>query len=358
MTKKVIQTLYSGLGGHASVVFSLLDSEFGKEFDNHLVFYGIEEIPLSYKNKLSKNTVSYNSIIKKPKQYIYPLYKFYNLLKRELPHTIIIHNSELVIPAYIYKKRKNKINIIFVEHEPNHIKNRINWFLSKFSLKKADVVVCLNETYKNELLKKYEPSAVIKVIPNGINIENFKRVKKISECKALGIAARITKTKDHKILIEAFSLLIKIYPFLQLKIAGSGDEENGLKEAISQLNLENNIQMLGMLNEDEMIKFLNDIDLYVHATSAETLSTSILQAMACELTVVTSDIKNNQVLIDTGINGYLYKNQSSEDLFQKMKYAIENFEEAKKLGIAARKKVIQNYSNQKMGESYLKLIKS
>jgi len=56
---KVVQSLYSGLGGHASVVFSLLDTDFIDESDNVLVFFGIEEILESHKKKSIDLNIKY-----------------------------------------------------------------------------------------------------------------------------------------------------------------------------------------------------------------------------------------------------------------------------------------------------------
>jgi glycosyltransferase involved in cell wall biosynthesis len=358
--KKVLQTLFSGLGGHSSVAFSLLESSFGERFDNYLLFYGIEEMSDATKSRAEKSGARSAVIIKKPKRYLLPLLKFYKLLKAENPDAVIIHDSELIFPAALYKNSRPGKKVIFVEHQPNQKKSRLQWLMSDFALKRADAVVCLNESYKNELLEKFSgrrSAEKIRVIPNGINTEKFNGAQRNGRCRFIGMASRLNDTKDHQTLIKAFSLLVRDFPNLKLKLAGSGEMENKIRELVRQHGIEDKVELLGLLDEDQMVAFLNGLDLYVHATLAETLSTSILQAMACALPVITSDINNNRLLIDDGRTGYLYKNSDAGDLYRKMKYAaIENYTEAVALGAAARKKVVENFSHQTMGEKYLELI--
>lgn len=54
-----------------------------------------------------------------------------------------------------------------------------------------------------------------------------------------------------------------------------------------------------MLDEVELVRFLNELDIYVHASYGETMSTAILQAMACKLPIIASDVLGiNNMLTD------------------------------------------------------------
>ena len=113
---------------------------------------------------------------------------------------------------------------------------------------------------------------------------------------------------------------------------------------------------MGLLNEQQMIRFYQSLDLYVHATVAETLSTSILQAMSCALPIVTSNIKNNLNLIKHDTNGILYEKGNSNDLYEKLKYCITNYPTVCKLGLEARNKCQQQFSNQVMSTQYQQIL--
>jgi len=352
---KVVQSLYSGLGGHASVVFSLLDTDFIDESDNVLVFFGIEEILESHKKKSIDLNIKYFSLLKKSKQYLKPFNNFKKILIEENPDVIIIHGSELIFPAIKFSKRKTT-KVIYVEHEPNHTKTILEKLQTYYALKYANTVICLNNIYKTQLESKLNSNTIINVIPNGIDVNKFCPIKKRSEIKTIGMAARLTNTKDHKNLIYAFSTLLKSNPDIQLKIAGTGNLEDKMKNYVSELNITNSVQFLGLLNEMEMIDFYQNIDLYVHATYSETLSTSILQAMSCGLIVITSDIENNKSLIEDSKDGLLYKDGNPDSLFSIINKVVNSYNKYSYLEKNARRKIEKYYSNKIMANGYKKLL--
>jgi len=350
---KIVQTLYSGLGGHANVVFSLLETKFNHEYINTLVFFGVDKVIPGHIDNSKQLSIKTYSLIKKPKQYIKAFKSFKKILNKEQPKFIMIHNSELLIPALRFKK-KHDSKVIYIEHEPTHTKTIFENYLTKKALKKSDAVICLNNIYKNELLKFKTIKSKVIVIPNGINITKFKKKGERKNITHIGMAARMTNTKDHKNLILAFSKL-KIDNLI-LTLAGIGNLEQDLKEYAKSLGISNSIKFLGLLNEEEMITFYQSIDLYVHATYSETLSTSILQAMATELIVITSDIDNNKALIKNGIDGFLYKNGQPIDLVNVIQNVITNHKDFGFIKKNARAKIENNYSNKTMAAQYQKML--
>lgn len=338
------------------MVFSLLDSDFSSKYINVLVFFGVERTLADYLKKASDLGIKNYSLQKKQKKYRQSIREFHEILMNENPDVVIVHNSELIYAAVKYKKVAKSTKIIFVEHEPNHSKTFFEKIISKYAAKKADTVICLNQSYKLELTEKYNYKANVVVVPNGLNTDRFQRNTELSSIKTIGMAARLVDTKDHANLLRAFSRLLSQHPELTLKIAGIGDKHKHLLGLAEQLKIEKNVQFVGLLDESGMIEFYNSIDLCVHATLSETLSTSILQAMSCEKIVITSDIENNRLLIEDGVSGVLYKNNNSEDLFLKMTKVVNNVDEYKSMGVVARKKVIDEYSNILMSNNYENVI--
>ena len=355
--QKVIQTLYSGLGGHGNVVFSLLETDFGQKYSNVLVFFGVEPTLPDYIEKTNRLNINSYNIRKKPHRYIESLNAFRAIIDKEKPDKIIIHNSELIISAVSYKKKNSDCQLIYVEHEPNHTKNLKDKFLSKYALKQSDTVVCLNEGYKKQLLSRYKAKSSIMVIPNGVNIDTFLQKNNSTGVKTIGMAARLTSTKEHKILLHAFSKVLIRYPNLKLKIAGDGPLKSQLLDYATNLNINESVDFVGLLKESEMIDFYQGLDLYVHATKSETLSTSILQAMAAALPVITSDIVNNTYLIEQGKDGLLYVQGDTDNLVSQITFCITEYDSVKKYGILAQDKVISQYSNQTMSRSYQNILR-
>ncbi len=353
---KVIHVLYSGLGGHGNVVFSLMETQFREDFEHILVFYGVEKVRQEYLDKAKEIGIKTYSILKKPKRYLKSFKNFKQILVIEAPKSIIVHNSELLFPALSYKKKNKACTTFYVEHQTNHAKPFLLRVLTRKALKHATNVVCLSENYKTELVQVHGFENKIVVIPNGINTEKYVPTNAPSEEKFIGMAARITSIKDHFNLIKAFKQIVKTNPSWQLKIAGTGDQLEKIKALVRSEKLGNHVHFLGLLGEEELISFYQSLTIYIHATKGETLSTSILQAMACELPIIASDITNNKPLIIPEETGWLYENENDTDLAIKINTVIKAIDIESNSGKLARKMVLDKYSNLLMAEKYRDLI--
>jgi hypothetical protein len=142
----------------------------------------------------------------------------------------------------------------------------------------------------------------IKVVPNGINtdqfeplnkekqrrwMENYFRVEFSSDLNIINVG-RLSREKGLRYLIESLKYLD---PETKVFIVGDGSEKNNLKRLVKKLDLENNVIFMGKISHDELPKILNAMDVFVlPAISMEGFSNSMLEAMACGLPIVTTPI--------------------------------------------------------------------
>lgn len=112
----------------------------------------------------------------------------------------------------------------------------------------------------------------------------------------------------------------------------------------------------GLLNEQQVADWLRGLDVYVHATDGETLSTSLLQAMATGLPIVASAIDGvTNLLGSAGEYGVCATNDADEFTHAILRVA-DSHELLNALGSRARDRILNRYSNQVMLESYLDVI--
>ena len=71
---------------------------------------------------------------------------------------------------------------------------------------------------------------------------------------------------------------------------GDGDQKNELLKESAALQLTDRVEFTGMLAENELIDLMRSLDIYVHASMGETMSTAIMQAMASGKPIVASDV--------------------------------------------------------------------
>lgn len=362
---KIAQILYSGLGGHGSVAFSILEGITSNIYIFIFGFLGIEPLLNNYKNKCKEKGINqryFKAIAGKP---FYSWPKIVIWLYKERPDAIILHSVSAIIPVLIYTKI-TKTPLIFVEHQANSLKKPSAWKISKLGMKFADKIVYLTESYKNEMelaLSKLFLSKKVCIIPNGIDTQRFIPSKNpiLGRKKInIGMAARFTSMRRQDILVECIEELKENYPHFDwhLTLAGDGETFKDVAKLVQDKNLQNNISLHGNLDEQELIQWFQDLDIYVHATEGETLSTSMLQAMACGLPIIASNVPGVKNLVSNSEEfGILVHEQTASEFNKAIGELANNKEKARKMSITARNIAIGNYSIENMSFKYLELIK-
>lgn len=355
---KVLHTIYSGLGGHFSVAFALIEADIKKIYSHKIIFYGIEDIPQAYIDKCKLFNIEFKVIKKKKGIDFGSSFKFYNYVKNYKTDILLLSSINLIIPAWFYRVIFLK-KIIAIEHQANHLKTKIEWIRSILLQLLASKVVFLTDIYLIEVKKKIRFFFRAKksiVINNGINLEiynNNENNKPAPEYTA-GMMSRLTPIKDHSTLLKAILFLKneKWYGEFRLMLAGDGETRVALEAEAQALGIENKIVFLGMLDESRLLDFLQSISIYVHASYGETMSTSIMQVMACKLPIIASDVPGINNMVINEVNGLLVPVKNEKRLAEAISLLMNDRATAEKLAKAAYDFAVSNYSNQRMFEKY------
>lgn len=313
---KITQILYSGMGGHGSVAFSISEGDLNQEAEHSFIFYGIEDIFSDYQEKCNNGNHQFSYIQKSSKSLNYK--ELIKAIKEHNPTHIILHSTQLILPIVLYCQRVD-IKLLTVEHQNNQLKrlqDKIGTFLSAVFSAKA----CLTEEYKNELLALPFGQLIHKhtqVIPNGINTEKFKATKTTSKNSVqVCMISRMNALKNHRTLVDAAVLLSQntTQP-VQFFIAGDGPTKQSIQNYIDEQEMGYYVKLLGALKESQVIDLLTKSDLYAHCTKGESMSMSVLQAMSTETPVAASNVKGiNNLFTDNEI--FLFEENDSNELVE------------------------------------------
>ena len=353
---KLLQILYPGLGGHSSVAFSLIEGDAKAFFSHQLLGYGIEKPSESYIAKCQEYNITPFYVLKKIGFDLTSLWRSYRKLKEINPDYIIMHSTSLILIVWLYSLLNGK-KFISVEHQPNQIKTKTDWVYTLLITFFSPKVIYLTQIYGKEIQKKsiffFNKKKTV-VINNGINVSKFRPFLKKSENAdklVISMIARIMNTKDQKTLIDAFSEITIESPTV-MYLAGDGTMKNELEKYVKQLRLEDKIIFTGTINENDVISLIQNTDIYVHSSLGETLSTSILQIMACKVPIIATDIPGINNLLTHDSEALLFEPKNKEELVNCIKRLINDKELAKYLANNAYEKLIKNYSCIKMFERY------
>lgn len=353
---KITHLLYGGLGGHSNVFFSLVREDKKAVFNYSAIFYGIESPSEDLLRTLTGMSIAHRFVKKREGLDLIYWVQIFRALQREHPDIVFLHSSYNIIPCVLYRIF-NKSVIIVRETQANHLKSRIERLMLGVALLFSNKVVFLSKFYRDQIKGSYGILFSQKrnvIIPNGLDLNFFKPNSTNMETYSIGMLSRIVPIKDHKTLIEAFSKL-KIEN-IKLKIAGDGESLNSLKELARKLKLEENVIFHGRVREEDIPDFLNALNIYVHATYGETMSTSIMQAQACGLPIIASDVDGVNNVIKHGINGLLVPVGDVQILAEAIEELVNNEQLRDNLSTASLAYSKENLSSQTMFGRYKKVI--
>jgi glycosyltransferase involved in cell wall biosynthesis len=173
------------------------------------------------------------------------------------------------------------------------------------------------------------------------------------------MAARFKRGKRQDVLLAAIKEIVELRPRVawRLDLAGNGETLPDIAAAVHELGLGKYVRLLGYLDEDALVSWLQTLDIYLLASDGETLNTSLLQAMACELPVVGSDVSGVRELIgDDPPCGLLVADQDPCGFARAVLELVDDRVKANTLALAGRKKCVAAFAHNKMYMRYRCLI--
>jgi glycosyltransferase involved in cell wall biosynthesis len=146
----------------------------------------------------------------------------------------------------------------------------------------------------------------------------------------LGNAGRLTEQKGQKYLLEMAEKLKEDGVKFKLLIAGDGELRQELKRAITELDLEDEVTILGHV--DDMPAFMNSIDIFVFPSLFEGSANTLIEALHFGKPSVAFNVSSNPEIIQHGQNGYLARAFEVDDLTDCVEALINSPERRKEFG--------------------------
>jgi glycosyltransferase involved in cell wall biosynthesis len=217
----------------------------------------------------------------------------------------------------------------------------------KYTFRSADVITSTSISLSREA-QRYTDKNII-VIPFGINLNNFKPTNNSSLFKNSDIVIGTVKSLEQKYgieyLINAFSILVKNFPELSLKllIVGSGSMKDKLKELAKRLNVNTNSVFTGKVPHNKISDYHYMMDIEVYLSNFESFGVSIIEASACERPVVVSDVGGLPEVVEHNVTGIVVPPKNPELAAQAISKLICDKELRLRIGRAGKAKIRKQY---------------
>ncbi|MEI7725897.1 MAG: glycosyltransferase [Bacteroidota bacterium] len=290
-----------------------------KEINYRVYLATSKDSPLHQKGKntglLIYNIYAGNLSFLNPFKY-FRLFRFY---KREKIDTVIFSSSQDLKLGALSAKIAGVNSIVYLRGLAAPVKNSfLNRVLFRHVL--THIVANSEETKRTivQNLGKYLDPGKVKVIYHGIDLDVFDRRISTSllrpgltptpdpadrPCIRLGNAGRLTSQKGQQYLIEIANLLKQKNIRFTLFIAGTGEMKSTLENLIGQYNLQEEVILLGFVEDVE--NFMNSIDIFVLTSLWEGFGYVIVEAMAAGKPVVAFNLSSNPEIIINNQTGFL-----------------------------------------------------
>lgn len=188
-----------------------------------------------------------------------------------------------------------------------------------FAMNKSDGLTAVSESLKQDTLNFFDVKKEIKVIPNFIDFDRFKKTNK--DHFKLAIApngekiithiSNFRKVKRVSDVVRIFHRIVQQLP-AKLLLVGDGPERQSLEQLCRELSLCDHITFLG--KQDAIEELLAISDLFMMPSSSESFGLSALEAMACEVPVISSNAGGLSEVNLHGVTGFLSDIGDVEDM--------------------------------------------
>jgi glycosyltransferase involved in cell wall biosynthesis len=225
---------------------------------------------------------------------------------------------------------------------------------------RCDQFVALNGAIVRELTAAGVPAEKIVRLPNGVETDSIatKSDYALHDPARLIFVGRLHAQKGLDVLLAAFQQLLRRDPARMacLQIIGDGPLRGDLTRLAERLDLAGHVQFVGQT--DQVLEYLQQADVFVLPSRGEGMSNALLEAMACGLPVVASDIPGNIDVVAHEHNGLLFAADDSHSLAQALASLLGQPALRERLGRTARQTVEHRYSLNAVADSYIALYHS
>jgi N-acetyl-alpha-D-glucosaminyl L-malate synthase BshA len=227
----------------------------------------------------------------------------------------------------------------------------------KFSIERSDGVTAVSRFLREKTTTNYNINKDIRVIPNFVDTGKYRRVEHPDvrakfappEERVLIHVSNFRPVKRVQDVIRIFGEVRKKVPS-RLLLVGDGPERSACEILTREMNLQQHVRFLG--KQLELVPILSSADLMLMPSQSESFGLSALEAMACDVPVISSSVGGLPELQVHGETGYIAE---IGDIDRMAKYAVElltNEAKRRQFGAAGRIRAVENFDVGKIVSLY------
>jgi glycosyltransferase involved in cell wall biosynthesis len=216
---------------------------------------------------------------------------------------------------------------------------------ARLTLARSEVLVCDSESVHQRAVQLGMPAERIVKFPWGVDLDHFSPGPASGLRRELGWENELVVLSTRAwepllgidVLIEGFVRAAAGCPELRLLLLGSGSLETEIKNRLALGGAEHQVHFAGRVDFARLPEMYRAADLYVSASHSDGSSVSLLEAMACGLPALVSDIPGNREWVEPEVNGWWFRDNSGSDLARQLRQAVSRREDLPAIGRNSRR---------------------
>lgn len=228
----------------------------------------------------------------------------------------------------------------------------------------VDGFIAVSDEVRTSILENIGPvDNKITTIANGVDVPRYQQpVDKRAIRRQLGLAgdARLLimvgtfkEQKGHCYLVQSASSLLPNFPELHILLVGDGELRDRLELQVEALGLSERIHFLG--NRSDVPELLAASDCFVLPSLWEGLPMALIEAMACGLPIVATEVSGSKQVMVSGETGLLVPPGDALQLTEALTRLLSDPAQAREMGTAARRRVETEFSARKQADEHVAL---
>ncbi|MCY4233290.1 MAG: N-acetyl-alpha-D-glucosaminyl L-malate synthase BshA [Bacteroidetes bacterium] len=276
-------------------------------------------------------------------------------------HYAIPHATSAVLARDILKKQSLSIPVVTTLHGTDITivgQDASYTPVVTYSINASDGVTAVSDFLRKETYEAFDIEVPIEVIPNFIDTKHFRRLEKEHFRKAICEAdqkvvvhvSNFRRIKNVSHVVEIFHRILQEGLSAKLLLVGDGPDRSNVEQLSRDLGIQDSVRFLG--KQDPIQEILSISDLFLLTSGSEAFGLAPLEAMACNVPVVCSDIGGLPELVNDSGAGYLCP-VGDIDAFSKSSIEILTNDQLRaQMSKHARDYVVTNYDTHAIVTQY------
>ncbi len=276
-------------------------------------------------------------------------------------HYAIPHATSAVLARDILKKQSQTIPVVTTLHGTDITivgQDASYRPVVTYSINASDGVTAVSNFLRKETYDAFDIQVPIEVIPNFIDTKHFYRLEKDhfrkalceTDQKVIVHVSNFRRIKNVSHVVEVFHRILQEGLSARLLLVGDGPDRSNVEQLSRDLGIQESVRFLG--KQDPIQEILSISDLFLLTSGSESFGLAPLEAMACNVPVVCSDIGGLPELVDGSGAGYLCPVGDIDAFSESCIQILTDHESHARMSQQARKYVVNHYDTHAIVAQY------